>query len=87
MEWAGVPRAVAKRLVGYKTDSVYNRYAIVSKQDLSDGLARVAGFRSGEKQASKEATISCPSHDNHETKCMIYGFWACRIYYEDTYRK
>ena len=33
------------RLTGHKTESVYQRYAIVSEQDQRDGLARLAASR------------------------------------------
>ncbi len=45
LERAGVPRSVAMRLVGHKTESIYRRYAIVAKQDLIDGLKRLAAHR------------------------------------------
>ena len=35
MEQAGVPRSVAMKLTGHKTESVYRRYAIVSPVTLS----------------------------------------------------
>jgi integrase len=42
LERAGVSRSVAMGLVGMKTQSIYSRYAIKSKQDLKDGVAKLA---------------------------------------------
>ena len=42
LERAGVPRSVAKQLVGHRTDHMYQRYAITNEQDLREGLAKVA---------------------------------------------
>jgi integrase len=42
LERAGVPRSVAKQLVGHRTDLMYSRYAIVSEIDLREGLSKVA---------------------------------------------
>jgi integrase len=36
----GVSREVAKRLVGHKTDSMYQRYNIVAEDELATGLAQ-----------------------------------------------
>jgi integrase len=47
LERAGVPRSVAMKLVGHKTESIYRRYAIVARQDLVDGLKRLADYRAG----------------------------------------
>jgi integrase len=44
---AGVPRSVAMKLIGHKTESIYRRYAIVARQDLVDGLKRLADYRAG----------------------------------------
>jgi len=49
-ERACVPRSVAMKLVGHKTESVYRRYAIVARQDLVDGLKRLADYRAGLKR-------------------------------------
>src|SRR6185312_10012786 len=35
LERAGVPRTVAMRLVGHRTEQMYRRYAIVAPQDLT----------------------------------------------------
>jgi integrase len=47
MERQGVPRSVATKLTGHKTESVYRRYAIVSDFDLRDAARRLAGAFSG----------------------------------------
>ena len=42
MEQAGVPRSVAMKLTGHKTENVYRRYAIVSESDLQEAARRIA---------------------------------------------
>lgn len=41
LERAGVPRSVAMKMVGHKTESVYRRYAIVSGNDLKEAAAKL----------------------------------------------
>jgi integrase len=43
MEQRGVPRSVAMKLTGHKTESVYKRYAIVSPGDLQQAARKLAG--------------------------------------------
>ncbi len=47
MERAAVPRSVAMKLTGHKTESVYRRYAIVSDADLQDASRRLTGTFTG----------------------------------------
>ena len=42
LERAGVPRSVAMKLTGHKTEAVYRRYAIVCEQDLAEGVEKLA---------------------------------------------
>ena len=42
LERAGVPRSVAMKLTGQKTESVYRRYAIVDENDLRSGVEKLA---------------------------------------------
>ena len=42
LERAGVPRSVAMKLTGYKTEAVYLRCAIVCEADLTEGFKKLA---------------------------------------------
>ena len=53
LEQAGVSRSVAMKLTGHKTESVYRRYAIVSKSDLEEAARRLDEF--AEDAASKRS--------------------------------
>ncbi len=53
LERAGVPRSVAMKLTGHKTEAVYRRYAIASASELREGvvkLARLHDVESGTKR-------------------------------------
>jgi integrase len=59
LERAGVPRSVAMKLTGHKTESVYRRYAIVSEADLSEGLKKLAAFHERDAKAmDKTRTVT-----------------------------
>ena len=49
LERARVPRSVAMKIAGHKTEAVYRRYAIVSEADLSEGLKKLAKLHSTER--------------------------------------
>ncbi|MBI4584013.1 MAG: tyrosine-type recombinase/integrase [Planctomycetes bacterium] len=44
LERASVPRSVAMKLTGHKTEAVYRRYAITSQSDLREGVAKLASM-------------------------------------------
>jgi integrase len=50
---AGVPRSVAVKLVGHKTEAMYRRYATVSPRDLTEGAAKLAILREGGNSGRK----------------------------------
>jgi integrase len=52
LEQAGVSRSVGMKLTGHKTESIYRRYAIVSKSDLEDATRRLDAF--SDKNGSME---------------------------------
>lgn len=57
LEAAGVPRSVAMKITGHKTESVYRRYAIADKAAQEDGLAKLSDHLSGEKPERKTASL------------------------------
>jgi hypothetical protein len=44
LEIAGVPRSIAKQMVGHKTDAIYTRYAIMDRKTLQIGGDKLAEF-------------------------------------------
>jgi integrase len=52
LERAGVPRSVAMKLTGHKTEAVYRRYAIVDERDLAEGVAKLAAIHLGTTQVA-----------------------------------
>lgn len=44
LERVGVPRSVAMKITGHKTEAVYRRYAIVAESDLNDAAKKLAAL-------------------------------------------
>jgi integrase len=59
LERAGVPRSVAMKMVGHKTESVYRRYAIVDETMLRDAAVKLAARR-GQSSGQSGLTIIEP---------------------------
>jgi integrase len=58
LERAGVPRSVAMKITGHKTEAVYRRYAIVSDADLQEAARKLAGTFTGTIRAMEVAPTS-----------------------------
>lgn len=53
LERAGVPRSVAMKLTGHKTEAVYRRYAIADAAALAEGVEKLARLHQGEASRRK----------------------------------
>jgi integrase len=63
LERACVPRSVAMKLTGHKTESVYRRYAIVSEADLNEGLKKLATLHDRDATAvAQSRTVTVLAH-------------------------
>jgi len=54
LERAGVPRSQAKRMVGHRTDSIYERYASVARSDLHEAGAKVTAQLEADDRAARQ---------------------------------
>ncbi len=58
LERAGVPRKTAMKLVGHKTESIYQRYMIVVEKDFVDTVKKLAATTEPELGASAPPAIT-----------------------------
>lgn len=54
LERMGVPRSVAKKIMGHKTDAMYNRYAIGAESDLPEAFEKLSKIKRQEKEEKKK---------------------------------
>jgi len=66
LERAGVPRSVAMKLTGHKTESIYRRYAIVAEQDLKDGVAKLAALHQRSEESRRTIAPSSAQWTSHQ---------------------
>jgi integrase len=53
LEKADVPRSVAMKLTGHKTESVYRRYAIADRKAMEEGVEKLARMHNGGREGRK----------------------------------
>lgn len=57
LELAGAPRKAAMAMVGHKTESIYNRYAIADQRMIQAGAEKLTKFLSEEEKRRKRARL------------------------------
>jgi integrase len=57
LERAGVPRSVAMKLTGHRTESIFRRYGIVAEADLKAGVDKLAALH---EQRQNGAAVLVP---------------------------
>jgi hypothetical protein len=57
LERAGVPRSVAMKLTGHKTEAVYRRYAIADAAAPAEGVEKAGPVACGSRGAAKVVPI------------------------------
>lgn len=74
LEWVGVPRSWAMKLVGTKTESIYRRYGITARAELDEAAGRLSKFlATGEKKRGKGSPTQ---KGTRMTKTLAVAFLA-----------
>jgi hypothetical protein len=63
-----VPRSVAMKMVGHKTESIYRRYAIVNETDLAEAAQKLAALEQGARNGIHDAALGLvnrPGQNQH----------------------
>ena len=60
LERAGVPRSVAMKLVGHKTEAIYRRYAIADETMLREAAAKLSALHAAQRQTLKNVYFEGP---------------------------
>ncbi len=68
MERAGIPRSVAMKITGHKTEAIYRRYAIVSEGDLREAARKLSGEPVPGTIAGTVGHSDSPSNITHRDK-------------------
>ncbi len=70
LERAGVPRSVAKKLTGHKTDSIYERYAITTERDLAEGVVKLASLDPPDRNAGSVPNQGRPPRELRDNRVV-----------------
>ena len=57
LERAGVSRKVAMKLIGHKTEEMYDRYRIVNEEDLEDAVGKLGEYHQKQSQAASKRVV------------------------------
>jgi len=68
LERAGVPRSVAMKLTGHKSESVYRRYAIVCESDLAEGVRKLAALEAARQPEERSGSDTVLAQIRHMAK-------------------